>query len=310
MNLHDLDLNLLVLFEAIYKEGGLTLAGKKLGLTQSAMSHALSRLRHEFNDQLFIRQGNRMIPTSLAEEMILNVKEILRLIRSTIEDKGCFAPERSTCTFVIGLNDYTAMILLPTLLGILQGEAPSVCLKTRHLTLQQRKVALEDGSVDMVIGSPQEFGANIYQRLLFNDRNICLVSTTHPTIGDTLSLEQYISSEFIKLSLSDLEEDPIDSELKEKGLVRQIMVTVEHEVLIPQLVAATNYIANMGELISRELIEGFPVKILPIPLKNTDCPVFQFWHARNQLDPAHRWFRKIVLKVAGEIGNRTNITVR
>ncbi len=306
MNLYDLDLNLLVLFETIYEEGGLTLAGKKLGRTQSAMSHALSRLRKEFDDPLFIRQGNRMIPTSLAEEIILNIKEILRLIRATIEDKGCFEPERSTCSFVIGLSDYTAMLILPTRLGLLQVEAPGVRLKTRHMALRRRKVALEDGTVDMVIGSPQEFGANIYQKLLFNDRNICLVSEAHPTIRNTLSLEQYISSKFIKLSLSDLEEDPIDRELEEKGLTRRVIVTVEHEILIPQLVAATNYIANMGELISRDLIEGFPVKILPIPLKNTNGPLLQFWHARNQLYPAHRWFRQMVSKAAEEINNRKN----
>ncbi|MCP4350020.1 MAG: LysR family transcriptional regulator [Desulfobacterales bacterium] len=301
MNLCEFDLNLLVAFDAIYKERNLTHAGHRLHLTQSAMSHALGRLRTVFDDPLFVRQGNHMVTTPLAEDMAVNIQQVLKLLEITLEDRGRFDPQRSESTFCIGLGDYTAFVLLPELLKILKPVAPKIHIKARHLTFEQRAASLDNGSADLVIGCEQVFGASIYQQVLFREREVCILSKDHPDIGDTLSFDQYINAEFIRLSLADYREDPIDEELAEKGVKRKVMIMTEHELTIPKLVSSTNYIANIAERLGKKFLEWLPVKILPVPLDNTRFKIHQYWHKRNQIDPAHKWLRRSIKQVCEKI---------
>ena len=294
MNLADFDLNLLVIFDAIYKEKNLTRAGQRLNLSQPAISHALNRLRSAFDDPLFVRHGYRMEPTPLTEELKENIKKVLELTERTLEDRGPFDPYRSTRTFHIGMQDYPMMVVLPKLLRFIKEQAPNIRIRTFHLTMENRKTALEDGKLDMVIGVRQDFGSSIFQQYLFRDREVCIVRQDHPTVKEDLSLEDYLESEFVGLSFSDVKQARIDRKLKEMGHKRKVRLTVENEVTIPQLVSQSDYLANIAELVAKEYVSWLPIKMLQLPIEIEDFEFYQYWHARHQKDPGHSWLRKLI----------------
>lgn len=296
MNLADFDLNLLVVFDAIYKEKNLTRAGQRLNLSQPAISHSLNRLRNAFDDPLFVRHGYQMEPTPLTEELKENVKKVLELTERTLEDRGAFNPYRSTRTFHIGIQDYPMIVVLPRLIKTLKELAPNVNIRTFHLSMESRKSALEDGKLDMVIGIRQDFGSNIFQQYLFKDTEVCIVKRDHPVIRDELNLDNYLQAEFIGLSISDVKQARIDRRLKEIGHKRKIRLTVENEVTIPQLVSRSNYLANIAKLVAREYIPWLPIKALPLPIELEELEFYQYWHDRYQKDPGHNWLRQTIKK--------------
>ncbi len=300
MNLKDIDLNLLVILDAIYQEKNLTHAGKKLHLTQSGMSHALNRLRAIFDDQLFIRQGNLMYPTKLADYLATEIQPVLRTLKNTLAGKGQFDPEKSDAVFRLGANDYVVYILLPKLIARLKQVAPNVSIQVVHLNYEQRQIAFERDGVDHIIGSPTQLGSNVFQQKLFRDKEVCIVRHGHPGIGDTLSLEQYIKAEFVHLSLAEYEQDAIDILLNEKGLKRNIRIRVEHELLLPKLVSETDYIANISERLALEYAKYYPIQALPIPIEETEFFVCHYWHTRTQNHPAHKWFRQLLKQLCCE----------
>jgi DNA-binding transcriptional LysR family regulator len=305
MNLANFDLNLMIIFDAIYRESSLTLAGQRLHLTQPAMSHALGRLRVAFNNPLFIRQGHQMVPTPLAEELSLNIQKIIELAQKTLEDQGSFNPKKSTRTFHVGMQDYPMMVLLPKLLKEICAAAPHIVIRVFHLSMESRKVALDDGKIELVIGGKQDFGSNINQQYLFSDREVCILRKDHPVIGESLSFDQYIHAEFVGLGISDFDIEVFDKRLGEMGHKRKVRVIVEQEVSIPHLINTTDLLANVAELVAKEYIHLLPIKILPIPIDPYQFDIFQYWHVRNHLDPAHNWLRKSIKNVC----ERLNPTV-
>lgn len=301
MNLANFDLNLLIVFDAIYREKSLTRSGERLNLSQPAISHSLHRLREAFDDQLFVRHGNQMEPTPLAEELRGNIRVILELAEKTLEDKGAFNPKKSTRTFQIGIQDYPMLPLMPALLAAIKSKAPHVSIRTRHYSKKRRKIALEDGELDVVIGVAQKFGANINQQTIFSDKDVCVCRKDHPVIGENLALEEYVEAEFIRQASIDLEDNPIDIKLKEMGYERKILLAVDNEIIIPQLISKTDYLANVTELVAKEFATRLPIKILPIPIPVEEFPINQYWHIRNQEDTAHSWFRKTIKSVGDSI---------
>ncbi|MBU2515863.1 LysR family transcriptional regulator [bacterium] len=297
MNLADFDLNLLVVFDAIYKEKNLTRAGQRLNLSQPAISHALNRLRNAFDDPLFVRHGYQMEPTPLTEELKENIKKVLELTERTLEDRGSFDPYRSTRTFYIGMQDYPMIVVLPRLIQTLNESAPNVNIRTFHMSIEGRKTALEDGKLDMVIGIRQDFGSSIFQQYLFKDNEVCIFRRDHPTIKEELTLEQYLQAEFIGLSISDIKQARIDRRLKEMGYKRKTRLTVENEVTIPQLVSRSDYLANIARLVANEYLPWLPIKALPLPIELEELEFFQYWHDRHQKDPGHNWLRQTIKKV-------------
>ena len=174
-------------------------------------------------------------------------------------------------------------------------------IKTSHLRKEDRKIALEEGKLDMVIGVKQEFGSNINQQYLFRDREVCIMRKDHQDIGSTLTMEQYTAAEFIGLSVSEYEVQAIDAKLKEMGIKRKIRLIVENEVTIPHLVAKSDFLANVVELIANAFTAWLPIKIMPLPIPITDIKFYQYWHTRHQKEPAHIWLRQTIKNVCETI---------
>jgi len=294
MNLADFDLNLLVVLDAIYEERNLTRAGQRLGLSQPAVSHSLNKLRQAFADPLFVRNGYLMEPTPLSEELRENVKAALELTARTLADRGRFEPARSCRTFNVGIQDYPMVIIMPRLMRHLKTVAPGITIRTFHMSMEERRKALEEKKLDLVVGIRQDFGSSIFQQHLFDDSQGCLVRQGHPVIGDELTLEQYLEADFIGLSISDTQQAIVDRLLKEMGHRRNIRLTVENEVTIPQLVAATDFVANIAWLVAKEYLPWLPLRILPLPIHLEELRFFQYWHDRHHQDPGHVWLRQTI----------------
>lgn len=301
MNLADFDLNLIIVFDAIYREKNLTFAGQRLRLTQPAMSHALARLRTAFNDPLFVRHGREMLPTTLAQELSRNLQEIIELAQKTLENLGSFDPKSSTRTFHIAMQDYPMIVLLPKLLQQIRSSAPHMGIRIFHLNLENRRMALDDGKIDLVVGARQEFGNNIYQQYLFSDHEVCVLREGHPVIREGMTFDEYIEAEFIGLGTSEFDLEAIDKRLTEMGHKRKIRVIVEQEAAIPHLVSTTDFLANVAELVAKEYVHWLPIKILPIPTESFQFDILQYWHVRNHLDPAHNWLRKNLKEVCARL---------
>jgi DNA-binding transcriptional LysR family regulator len=180
---------------------------------------------------------------------------------------------------------------------IIYKTASGINLKTSHLRKEDRKIALEEGKLDVVIGVKQEFGSNINQQYLFSDREVCIMKRDHPNITSSLTMEQYIAAEFIGLSVSEYEEQAIDIKLNEMGMKRKIRLIVENEVTIPQLVSKTDFLANVIELVADAFATLLPIKIMALPVPISDIKFYQYWHTRHQKEPAHMWLRQTIKNV-------------
>jgi DNA-binding transcriptional LysR family regulator len=301
MNLANFDLNLLLVFHAIYSEKSLTRAGRRLGLSQPAISHALNRLRQAFNNPLFTRKGNRMEPTPLAQQINPSVKSIIDLAQQTMAGQDTFDPRASERTFHVGMQDYPMMVVLPKLLDTLEKESSRVGIRVYDLNMEERRSALEEGRLELVIGCRQDYDSHIFQQHLFDDRVVCIMREDHPAVGADLDLETFVGAEFIRLTVSNLAGEMVDTLLEKRGLQRKVRVTVEQEVAIFQLVCNSNLLANVAELAAREYAKFMPIKILPIPLEAIELQHFQYWHDRHHHDPGHRWLRRMVSAIGNAL---------
>ena len=297
MNLANFDLNLLLVFHAIYSEKSLTRAGQRLGLSQPAISHSLNRLRQAFDNPLFVRKGRTMEPTAFARQISSSVSRIIELAQQTVEGQDRFDPQTSDRTFHIGMQDYPMVVVLPKLLDRLAKENSRIGIRMYDLNMEERRIALEEGRLELVVGCKQEYDSHIYQQQLFNDRVVCIVRKDHPDIGSELDLETFLNAEFIRLTVSTQAAEMVDTLLEDIGVQRNVRVTVEQEVAIFQLVCNSDLLANVAELAAREYAAFLPIRILPIPLEAIELQHFQYWHDRHHRDPGHRWLRKVMTDI-------------
>jgi DNA-binding transcriptional LysR family regulator len=297
MNLANFDLNLLLVFHAIYSEKSLTRAGRRLGLSQPAISHALNRLRQVLNNPLFIRKGRQMEPTPLSRQINPSVRTIIALAQKAVTGGDEFNPCESDRTFHIGMQDYPMMVVLPKLLERLEKDGSRIGIRVYDLNMEERRTALEEGRLELVIGCKQEYDSHIYQQHLFNDRVVCIMRRDHPDIGNDLDLDTFVKAEFIRLTVSNQAAEMVDTLLEEIGRQRSVRVTVEQEVAIFPLVCNSNLLANVAELAAMAYARFLPIKIMPIPLDAIELQHFQYWHDRNHHDPGHRWLRQQVTAI-------------
>ncbi|WP_319779260.1 LysR family transcriptional regulator [Maridesulfovibrio sp.] len=297
-NLTRMDLNLLVILDTIFSERNLTMAGKKLFMTQSAVSHALSKLRQHFDDRLFIRRGNIMEPTPLCKTIHRNISPCLKAIIQSLADRGEFEPASSKRTFCLGLSDYLCRLLLPGILLILEQEAPDISIRILQTTYEQRTEMLQNGKLDIFVGCTRDYGAGVLKEKLFEDREVCVVRDGHPIKGRVMEEEEMADSEFVALSLSESGLGFLEDYLYRKGVQRKIKVVLQQETVIPSLVEHSDLVGSVAQRLAEIYADKKRLRIVRMPLENTVFDVFQHWHTLNDNDPAQRWMRTVIRKVA------------
>ncbi len=297
MDLHGVDLNLLVAFDALMAERSVTKAGRRIGRTQPAMSAALSRLRGLFDDQLFVRGQNGLHPTPRALEVAEPLGRALEEIGRTLGFTQKFDAGAYQGTLTVGMQEHASMKLLPGLLTCLHQQAPQAKLDAQVFRSRGDALALLDaGAVDVTISvPPQNAPGRIFTQPVFEERFVCVVRKNHPVVGQALDLETFLALQHLLVSPEGDRFGHVDTLLAERGLKRSLGVTVTQMYAAPPLVAGSDLIATLMYGVVETSGWADRLETLEPPIALAPCGYVMAWHRRNDVHPAQRWLRDCIV---------------
>lgn len=296
MNLNRVDLNLLVAFEAMLEHQNVTRAGQAVGLSQPAMSAALTKLRSLLNDPLFVRTGAGMTPTPHALRLAPAIARALRIVRSEVLQDWKFDPATSQRTITLNTTDIGDMVFLPKLMRRLNQEAPGIVLKTVTLSPSETEEAMEAGDVDLSIGYfPDLIKAGFYQQRLFDHSFVCIVRAGHPQVADgKLTLEQFLTMSHAVVHAQGRSQEIFERELLKLGITRQMGLHTRHFMSLPMVIAESDLIATVPKVVGTTFSKLANIQVLELPFQVPSYDLKQYWHRRFHRDAANIWIRGVI----------------
>jgi DNA-binding transcriptional LysR family regulator len=305
-NLRSVDLNLLVVFDALMAERNVTRAAERNGLSQPAVSKALNRLRFMFDDPLFVRRDRAMEPTSRARELAGPIHGALADISRTLTVPSAFEPSTAKATIKIATVDLYHTKLLPSLVRHLRQHAPGVDLQVRANERSHLHEQLAAGEIDLAFAPLGTKTAELSAEPLWNDRLVTLVGNDNP-LREPLSMEAYaaaahlVDAGHVQVSADGVGRSVVDAILTARGLRRRIMLVLPNSAGIPFIVAATDLIATLPNRIVQGLLPMTNVRILTPPLPDIEVSPHMFWHRRTDAEPLQVWLRAAIRKIAAGV---------
>jgi DNA-binding transcriptional LysR family regulator len=299
INLRAVDLNLLVVFDAVMADRSVTRAAGRLHLTQPAVSHALSRLRALFRDPLFVRTPAGLEPTPAAALIAGRIAAVLAEVGDILTPSDAFDPATSDRRFSVGMSDYAAYVVLPALARRLQRLAPFSQLVVRHTSHVQGLTMLDEGEVELIVGNFPKPPRRMQRQLLFTEGFVCAARRRHPAFAKTLDLATYLAQSHLQVSLRGEPAGYVDDVLGRQRRRRRVVLTVGHFLLAPSIVAATDLVATEPERLLRPEARRHGLMLQPPPFAIPDFDVTQIWPRRLGADPALAWLRNLLAAVAG-----------
>jgi DNA-binding transcriptional LysR family regulator len=294
MDIRSLDLNLLVVFDAMLKHKNVTKAAEAIKLSQPAMSAAIARLRALFDDPLFVRTGAGMAPTPKAQALSPSIRLVVQTIKTEILLPRNFDPSRSDRTFTLVTPDIAEVNFLPRLLLKLAEKSPYINLKTLAMPREVAADSLETGSADMAIGYfPDLHRAGFFQQKLITSSHVCLVQKKHPDVGEKLSMTQFIEASHVVVK-PDGREHVFEQFLQSKGIKRRVVVELSHFMSLLPIIETSNFIATVPKDLANFFVRHGEVRYVPTPMKSPTIDVHLFWHQRFHKDSAHIWLRDVI----------------
>ncbi|MDR3469806.1 MAG: LysR family transcriptional regulator [Xanthobacteraceae bacterium] len=293
-----IDLNLFVVFDAIFSEGGVTAAAARLNLTQPAVSHALARLRLAFGDPLFVRQGRTLVPTPRARRAIGEVRAAIRGLSATLADAGGFRPADARQTFTVGMRDITETTLMPDLMARLARAAPQVALSVVRAGRRSLEAELAAGTVDAAIDVLLPLGGAVKRQKLMSEPLAVLARRDHPRIRRRLTLARYLAEDHVVVSARRRGEAAVDLELARAGHQRWVKLRCQHYFAAARAVARTDLVCTVTAEMARLLARAQPLQVLRFPLPTREFDAFLYWHDNLDADPANRWLRELLVAAA------------
>lgn len=295
--LRGIDLNLLVVLDALLSESNVTLAAERIGLSQSATSHSLSRLRELFQDPLLTRTPRGMLPTAFGRALALPVQEILRRCEATLVSHSQFDPDVSRDVFRIAMEVSTQINLLPGLVETIQAEAPNVSLVARMLHSERLIHDLEVGEVDFAVApGALSAGTDIRNEFVISVGHVSILRRLNPRIKQRLSLKGFLDLSHVAVDRPGSVDLDIDSVLAERSLERRVAVTVETPVPVASLVSRSNLVATVPRMIFRQSdLTAMDIAAFKPPLALPPIKVFLISHKHTVDSAAHRWMRNAIL---------------
>lgn len=292
------DLNLFPVFLAMMEERNVTRAAERLGMTQPALSNALTRLRTLLHDPLFIRERYGMQPTQKALELAPVIATALASMDDVILGQQEFDPAQTRQLVTIAPNSYVEFVLMPSIVAQLRARAPGIRLRLTPFGTDLAETGVISGSTTMVIGRITEPPDNLVVQHLMEDSLACVVRSDHPTITDGISVAQYEHLKHVNMLPPGRLKAGLFQLLERKGLKREVVVSVTHFLAIPEIIAVTDYCATLPRQICQRLATDPRLKVLPAPVDLGTFPVEMAWHVRYRHDPAHRWLRTLITEIA------------
>ena len=292
MNVLDVDLNLLRVFDAVLAERGVTRAAVRLGLTQPAVSNALARLRGVFGDALFVRTPAGMDATPFARELAEPVRQALALLDSALAHGPGFDPASSTRAFRFYMSDLGQIEFLPPLVERAHRAAPGVRFEAVALDVEDIDGALAAGTLDLAVGFLPGLGPPVRRRRLFRDPYVCLMRKDHPI--QALTKKKFVEASHALVSYRG-GHHVIEEALERAGLARRIALRVPHFTVVPMVLERTDLILTLPARVARVFERRGKLKSLPPPVPIPQAEVAVHWHERFEADPGNRWLREQVI---------------
>jgi DNA-binding transcriptional LysR family regulator len=300
MELSDVDLNQLVLFQQLMVERSVSKVAERLDLTQPAVSNTLAKLRRQFGDDLFVRTPTGMMPTPFAEQLAEPIGYALGMIHSGLNQHSRFDPASVKRSFTIGMTDIGEIVFLPALVERLRQEAPGVALSTVRTTATNLRDDMEAGKVDLAIGPLPQLKAGFFQRRLFQQRYVCLFRKGHVLDRKRVSLADFKAAEHLIIVSAGTGHGKVDDLIRRAGVDRTVRLTIPHYVSVGHLLQRSDMLATVTERLAESLVEPFTLTFRPHPVELPEIAINVFWHAKVHRSPAHQWLRGVVFDLFGE----------
>ena len=300
MELSDIDLNQLVLFQQLMVERRVSKVAENLGLTQPAVSNTLAKLRRQFGDDLFVRTPAGMMPTPFAEQLAEPIGYALGMIHGGLNQHSRFDPASVKRSVTIGMTDIGEIVFLPELIERLRREAPGISLGTVRTTSTNLRDDMEAGKVDLAIGPLPQLQAGFFQRRLFRQRYVCLFRKGHALDRKRLSLADFKAAEHLIIVSAGTGHGKVDDLIRRAGVERSVRLTIPHFVSVGHLLQRTNMVATVTERLAESLVEPFDLRYLRHPVDLPEIAINLFWHAKVHRSPVHQWLRGVVFDLFGE----------
>ncbi|GAA6619669.1 LysR family transcriptional regulator [Scytonema sp. NUACC26] len=296
-NLAGVDLNLLVVFDALMTQQHLTRAAEKIGLSQPATSNALSRLRKLLKDELFIKTSKGMTPTPKAVELAEPIRLVLLQIQSTIYSEPQFVPQTSARIFRLGMDDYSELVFLPSLLQEMERLAPKVRIQVRSTNWMRSPKLLDADEIDVAIGHCPQWQPWHERQLLYEEHFVCVMSSERFPARQAITLEEYVAASHLLVSPKEDMVGMVDEILREQNLNRHIAMSVPNFLIVPFILVNTNLIATLPTQLVKTFVEVWQLYASELPFKMTGFSVDMLWHGKNDRDPGHLWLRNLILQL-------------
>lgn len=293
------DVNLLKVLESIYANGGITGAANALHLTQPAITHSLNRLREIFDDPLFVRQGNRMVPTHKTRTLMPKLQFHLSGLRAAIEAVGQFDPAQVDAVFTVGFRDVLESIMFPALVRHITAVAPKVRLVSRRVQRDDVDRQLVSGAIDLVIDRSTHTDSRIHSEFLAHDAMVVAMRADHPLAAGTLRTRDFLAARHVSV-VSHGTVDPLDQLLLEGGKARDIGIVCQHYFSACQVVADSDWLVAVPAAYANAMCRLLPIVVRPLPIRLKPLRIEMYWHAAMDEDPAQRWLRGLIAQVFRE----------
>jgi DNA-binding transcriptional LysR family regulator len=300
MELHQLDLNLLVVFNQLRIDRRVSKAAETLGISQPAVSNSLAKLRRLFGDELFLRTPQGMAPTPYAEQLAESVGYALAMIHGGINQRSDFVPASERRAVTVGMTDIGEIYFLPALVERLRREAPGVTLSTVRNTAVNLRDELEAGKVDLAIGLLPQLKAGFFQRRLFAQRYVCLLRRGHRLDKRRITIDEFSAAEHLVVVSAGTGHGKVDELLKRRGIARNVRLTVPHFVGVGHILQGSELIATVPERLADRLVEPFGLVKVAHPAALPEVAINVFWHAKYHRSPLNLWLRQVVFELFGD----------
>ena len=302
------DLNLLLVFEAMFRHGSVTRAAAHVGLTQSALSSALGRLRRQVGDPLFVNTRSGMLPTPRALELAPPLTEALAMVRNAMISRGAFDARSSTRSLRVYMTDVGETVLLPALMRHLHDHSPSMRLETAQLPAAELAVRLETSDIDLAIGYLPQLPDKIRRARLFQEHYVCMTRREHPAgRRAAITTREFLAARHILITSLGTGHQVLERTLAEHGVQDNVALRVPHFVVVPLIVAGTDLIVSLPSRVTAAAARLVKVKVHPLPIPIPSFDVMLYWHERVDNDAANQWLRAAVLELFGDQAPRRNL---
>ncbi|MEM9102678.1 MAG: LysR family transcriptional regulator [Pseudomonadota bacterium] len=293
-NISSIDLNLLVVFDALMLERNVTKAGKRIGLAQSSMSNALTRLRNLFDDELFTRTSEGMMPTAIAMQAVIHVRKALEAAENAINIGRIFDPKTASAEVTILVSDYVEALLFSKVFDIMNSQAPGVFLYTKPFDREWYAAQMDENVFTIAMGAVRAKEERFNYETLFSEEFVCIAQKNHPNFSQRLTLDAFLSSKHVLVSMRKDGGTIVDDILERIGHNRKSVARVSSFTSLLYLIAQTEMISVIPKRLALLASKTLDIDIFALPFEVPPFTISMVWNKQVDGMPIHQWIRELI----------------